>query len=353
MVIAIYANLAGYSSSDSYSHFVKALVEQLAIAHPAESFYWIKEEGLSETNTKLANLKTIFIGPPNKLFYQFTLSRKINQHLKKSGAEALLSIDTVIDTGVHQCVLIGKADKKFQKNDFQKIPSIFCLSATVKSELISQCSLDAEKLSPVYGGASLEFYLLSEAERTAIKEKYTQSKEYFLFRGSFHTPNMVQLLKAFSIFKKRQKSDMKIVLLGKPAEDEKEFSTLLNTYKYRDDVVLVTEEEEKTERDLTSAAFAYVQPYRSNSLCFVFDAMQNNIPPLVDASSSLIEISDDAVLYFDTHSAEDIADALMRIYKDERLYADLVAKGKELIRKDYWRETVDAIWNSLPQVKED
>jgi glycosyltransferase involved in cell wall biosynthesis len=181
---------------------------------------------------------------------------------------------------------------------------------------------------------------------------YTEGKEYFLYRGSFHSPNVVQLLKGFSIFKKRQKSNMKMVLLGEDNSVNNEFTVLLNTYKYRDDVVLA-KLEENTQIELTAAAFAYIQPYRSNSLCFVFDALQNKIPALVDASSPLVEIDSDAALCFDAHSAEDIADALMRIYKDEQLYGGLVEKGKELIKKDYWGETVDQIWNSFLQAKAD
>ena len=185
-----------------------------------------------------------------------------------------------------------------------------------------------------------------------IKEKFTAGKEYFLYRGAFNPPNIVQLLKAFSIFKKRQKSNMKMVLLGKAESVEKEISVLVNTYKYHDDVMLANEDEKEVEKDLIAAAFAYIQSYRSNIICFVFDALQNNIPALVDASSPLLEIEPEAVLCFDTHSAEDIADALMRIYKDERLYCELVEKGKELIEKDYWKETVSRIRESL-KVKQD
>ena len=43
----------------------------------------------------------------------------------------------------------------------------------------------------------------------------------------------------------------------------------------------------------------------------------------------------------------------MRKYKYERLYGDLIVKGKEVIKKDYWKETTDLIRNSFLQVKAD
>jgi glycosyltransferase involved in cell wall biosynthesis len=350
MIIAMYANLGGCSFSDAYPRFVKALISQLAKANPSNNFYWIKEECLPDISYNYGNLKNISIKPPAKLFYNYSLSRKINGQMKKIKADALISIDTIVDTDRQQCLIIGQPDKRLQKADVSQVHSLFCLSETIKSNLGD--AFDDQKINLIFGGPSLDLLSLNEDEKVAVKEKYTDSKEYFLYRGSFGSPNVVQLLKAFSIFKKRQKSNMKMVLLGDDNSGGKEFSVLLNTYKYREDVILANAEE-NTEIQLTSAAFAYIQPYRSNSLCFVFDAMQNNIPALVDASSPLIEISSEAALCFDTHSAEDIADALMRIYKNEQLYSDLIEKGRELIKKDYWKETTDQIRSSLLQEKVD
>jgi glycosyltransferase involved in cell wall biosynthesis len=352
MTIAVYANLARCSFSDAYPRFVKALIGQLAKAHPHDNFYWIKEEGLPGISYNYENLKTISIEPPGKLFYNFSLNRKINGQIKKFKVDALLSVDTIIDTTKQQCLIISHTDKQLQKADLGEVQSAFCLSETIKSNLEEQYESNAQKIHLIYGGPSLDLLLSNEEEKAAVKEKYTEGKEYFLYRGSFDSPNVVQLLKAFSIFKKRQKSTMKMLLLGEDISGKKEFSELLSTYKYREDVVLANVEE-NTEIELVAGAFAYIQPYRSNSLCFVFDALQNNIPALIDASSPLLEIDSEAALCFDTHSAEDIADALMRIYKDERLYGDLIEKGKELIKKDYWKQTTDLIRNSFLQVKAD
>jgi glycosyltransferase involved in cell wall biosynthesis len=352
MIIAAYANLAGCSFSDAYPQFVKALITQLAKAHPADDFYWIKEEGFPDDLHIYSNLKTIFIQPPGKLLYTFNLNRKINGQIKKLKVDALLSVDTIVDSAKQQCLVISHTDNQLQKAKLQRGQSVLCLSETLKSNLEEQYTIDPQNIRLIYGGPSLDASLLSDDEKAAVKEKFTKGKEYFLYRGSFHSPNVVQLLKGFSIFKKRQKSNMKMVLMGEDNSGNNEFTALLNTYKYRDDVVLA-KLEDNTQIELTAAAFAYIQPYRSNSLCFVFDALQNNIPALVDASSPLLEIDSDAALCFDTHSSEDIADALMRIYKDEQLYGELVEKGKELIKKDYWGETVDQIWNCFLQAKAD
>src|SRR5215216_6686248 len=135
MVIAVYANFSGYSSSDPYLRFVKTLVNQLARAYSNDSFYWVREEVFPDSETYTANLKIIFIEPPGKLLYKYNLNRKINQQIKKIKADALLAIDAIINSKVRQCVLIGSLTKKFQTTELLKLTSIFCLSETMKSDL--------------------------------------------------------------------------------------------------------------------------------------------------------------------------------------------------------------------------
>lgn len=59
------------------------------------------------------------------------------------------------------------------------------------------------------------FQPLPWEEKIKVKEQYTAGTEYFLYAGSFRPgKNLVNLLKAFSLFKKRQQSNWKLVLAG-------------------------------------------------------------------------------------------------------------------------------------------
>ena len=133
MIIAAYANLAGCSFSDAYPQFVKALITQLAKAHPADDFYWIKEEGFPDDLHAYSNPKTIFIQQPGKLFYTFNLNRKINGQLKKLKADVFLSVDRIVDTAKQQCLVISHSAKQLQKAKLRQGQSVLCLSETLKS----------------------------------------------------------------------------------------------------------------------------------------------------------------------------------------------------------------------------
>ena len=56
-------------------------------------------------------------------------------------------------------------------------------------------------------------------EKELIKEKYADGKAYFLFSGDINQrSNLINLLKAFSFFKKRQKSNMLLLIAGNADE---------------------------------------------------------------------------------------------------------------------------------------
>jgi glycosyltransferase involved in cell wall biosynthesis len=97
------------------------------------------------------------------------------------------------------------------------------------------------------------------------------------------------------------------------------------------------------EPEILAAAYALIQPYTSNNLLFLFDAMQCHVPVLIENNASFKEITSDAVLYFDSKSEMDIADKLMLIYKDETLRNKLIEKGKNLIEDYNWEKATEAV----------
>jgi glycosyltransferase involved in cell wall biosynthesis len=350
MIIAVYANLKAYLPSDPYKYFLKSLIKRLAIAYPEDIFFLIQTDSTDELINKLPNLQTIFLNPSKGLFFKYLFNRKIVRVIQNIKADAVLSADVIIKTHRPLCILINKIENEnFRLENLQKIQTIFCLSQTLKEELIRH-GVDSRKINIVYGGPAWSIKQDADLDKKAIKEKYTNGKEFFLYRGPIEKKlNIISLLKAFSLFKKRQKSTMKLVLIGEQEWEEQDFSGLIKSYKYRDEIIFTDNIEKDKEAQLISAAFAFIQPFKSASLSFAFDALQNNVPVLIDVNSSLREIAPQAALYFDMNSAEDMAHKLMLIYKDEKFYNNLVEKGKEIIAKDYWQETTKTIWQNLQQ----
>ena len=142
---------------------------------------------------------------------------------------------------------------------------------------------------------------------------------------------------------------MKLVLVGRLAWKNNAFLNLLKTYKYRSDVVLLNYlEDEKEVARLTAAAYALVYPSHFEGFGVpVAEAMRCGVPVLTSKASAMQEISEGAALYFDPTDVADMAEALMRMYKDERLRTQLIEKGKIVAQKYTWEATATALWQCI------
>ena len=92
------------------------------------------------------------------------------------------------------------------------------MSEFSRKDIINHYKISPEKISVVYSAAKQIFQPIDFEKQAAVKEKFTEGKEYFIYIGAIHPrKNLLNLLKAFSIFKRRLKSSMKLVLAGRLA----------------------------------------------------------------------------------------------------------------------------------------
>ena len=93
--------------------------------------------------------------------------------------------------------------KKYIPKFLQKANSIATVSEFSKRDIMNHYKTDAEKIDVVYSAAKDIFKPVNAEIAEATKKKYTGGAEYFLYIGAIHPrKNLVNLLRAFSIFKK-------------------------------------------------------------------------------------------------------------------------------------------------------
>ena len=347
MVIAVYADLKDNPAPDYRLYFLKSLIENLAITHPQHTFYLIvPNDVIDGFDDKL--FKVIFLTIRSPLFHQFRLEQKVLKTIKDIKADRLFSFNAFLKTSISQSLILDHArtKNKFSSKTLEKLKAIFVLSESGKTFLLNQYKLDPQKIKILYGGHSKLFVSIPDEVKESLKEKYTDGKEYFIYRGSIEKDqNIIPLLKGFSIFKKRQKSSMKLLLMGKLAWQNTEFDKLIGSYKYRDDVLIVIDVSPIDEAQIVAAAYAYIQPYCHN-LLFSFDALQSGVPVLIDKSLEK-EVFSDAALYFESANDADIAEKMMLVYKDESLRNQLIEKGKKINNTYTWEKTINIVGQNL------
>jgi glycosyltransferase involved in cell wall biosynthesis len=183
---------------------------------------------------------------------------------------------------------------------------------------------------------------LSAEEKEIIKAERTQGKEYFLadLTGCGEAA-VVDLLKAFSLFKKRQQSHMWLVLTGIGAGTSERISMRLSerinerlkTYRYRQDVDWAAGSPDSGTVALTGAAYAVLLPVEGNSLgATLLNTWKAGVPVIAVDGGLFAEIAQGAVLGMASGDPASLAGQLMRIYKEEDLRKELIGKGFERLK---------------------
>jgi glycosyltransferase involved in cell wall biosynthesis len=369
MVIAVNTRFLIKDSLEGFGNFTAEIFGTMARQHPEHQFYFILDRPFTFLPDLPSNVSLQVVGPPARhpLLWKYWFDIKIPQVLKKIKADVFVSPDGFcsLTTKVPQCLVIHdlgflqypeaykKTHYRFYKHFTPKFIKKACSIATVsefsKQDIIGHYKTPADKIDVVYNGVKDGFQPLSFDKREVFKEKYSGGSEFFLYAGALQPrKNLVNLLKAFSIFKKRQKSEMKLMLAGRLAWKNDEFLELLKTYKYREDVVLTGYVEQSELEGLMASAYAMVYPSLFEGFGVpVVEAMKCEVPVLTSAHTAMEEIGEEAALYFDPASHTDMAEKLMLIYKDEDLRKSLIQKGNAVAKKFTWKRSAELLWESV------
>jgi glycosyltransferase involved in cell wall biosynthesis len=239
--------------------------------------------------------------------------------------------------------------KRYTAKFLSKAASVVTVSEFSKQDIIKQYKTEAAKIDVVLNGVKEIFQPVNDEDKAAIKNNYTDGKEYFIYAGAIHPrKNLMNLLKAFSVFKKRQQTNMKLMLVGRLAWKYETFEKDLKSYKYRNDVVMTGYVEDKELVSLIGSAYGMIYPSLFEGFGVpVLEAMRCDVPVITSADSAMQEIAKDAALYFDASSHTDMADKMMLLYKDENLRKDLILKGRQIAKQYNWHKTADLLWQSI------
>lgn len=140
--------------------------------------------------------------------------------------------------------------------------------------------------------------------------------------------NLMNVLKAFSLFKKWQHSNMKLLVVGSLTEQKNTIADKLKTYKYRDDVVLLNSVDEITLAKLTASSYCVLYlSFLENFAVPIIEAMQSGVPVIASNVSSMKEVGGDIALYANPNSSDEIAEQMQLIYRDEILRSKLIKDG--------------------------
>ncbi len=357
---------------ESVSNFIFETFSRIAKQHSEHEFIYIFDRPFEERFITSDNIKPHIITPlaSNPLLLKYWYDIKIPLVLKKIKADLFVSCDGFcsLKTNVPQCIImhdlaflyqplfvkksIAAYKKKKTSRFLEKANLIITVSNFLKNEITDKYRVEESKIVTVHSGVRKIFQPLSLHDKEAIKNSYTEGKEYFIYAGEIHAgKNLMTLLKAFSIFKKRQQTSMKLVLAGKIDPAYRSLKKDLQSYKYRNDVVLVDDLDTITLVNLIGAAYGFVNPsFIEEFPVLVIEAMKMEVPVIAIATNSMKEIAKDAILYMEDNSHTAIADRMMLLYKDERMRNELLVKGKNCEQNYNWDIVAQLLWQNMQKI---
>jgi len=194
---------------------------------------------------------------------------------------------------------------------------------------------------------------LSEKETVAslnkeqIREAHTEGKAYFVCSdGGGGRFNLNNLLKAFSLFKARQKSNMLLVLL--PDQPDEALERIVEHYQYKSELRIIAGADAPTRRSILHAAYAWVSAARARcSLMEIIFTMQLGVPVLHTDLPGMTATFPDALLTINPEVPQDIAGKMMLVYKDENYRNALIKAGFEASQQFDTRTTANALYRLL------
>lgn len=357
MVIAI--NIRILWGDEAASEFLIHYFENMAAENSGCQFYFISNVHLPPSS--LPNVKQVVIGQQSSspLFWKLWYNYSLPAALKKIKANLLVSAGGIgsLRTKLPQCIIVSdlalydhpewysKRYVHFIKTNLplalNKAVAVITFSAQIKNEITARFAIEERKISIAPAMIDKIYRPISWNEKEEIKNKYSSGNEYFLFCGAIHNRHqLTHLLKAFSLFKKRQKSSMQLLLVTEKIPFKNEFAESLRLYKYRNEVQLLTGLTNKEKASVTGAAWCAVtlSPLYSD-MQFLQQATVCEVPVITGNTPQASELLKDAALYADPSSIDSIAEQLMIIYKDENRYTELIEKGRRLAKDPHHTNT--------------
>lgn len=214
-----------------------------------------------------------------------------------------------------------------------KATAIIFISQNTKNDFLEKYPTSHNKKYVIYPGYNSDLY---KAIPNAIDVLNIKSK-YILYLGRLESrKNLLNLIYAYSIFRKKYKLSPKLVLAGKEGHKFKEIENeiaKLNSH-IKNDIIIPGYIAEQNLPHLYAGAELFVFPsfYEGFGIP-ILEAMACGTPVICSKTPSLLEAGGEAALYFNPNNTSEIAESIHTVLTNSNLRSKMVAVGKTQIKK--------------------
>lgn len=232
---------------------------------------------------------------------------------------------------------------------------IIAVSNSTKQDILKfYPEIEAEKVHVVHHGFDKEIfekqYSLEASDKVLENYNLVRGK-YLLYVGAIQPrKDLITLIKAFEKIKEKY-PEMKLVLAGAPAWHAEAVLNRIAGSKFQKDIIVTG-----------TVGFDLLPVFYQGASVFVFpslyegfgipvlEAFASGVPTILADNSSLLEVGEQAALYFRTSDEDDLKDKMEKILVDADFRETLIKKGRARAQEFSWekcaKETLDilSVW---------
>ncbi len=239
---------------------------------------------------------------------------------------------------------------------FKKADHLITVSENSRKDLIEHLGIAPEKISVTYIAPDNNIVKKPTDIAKQILEKELGLTDPFVLCVGTIEPrkNLVRLLEAFNLVKKRRKDIPKLLVVGAKQWGSSEFEKAVKQNGLEEDVITTGFVSDEILSCAYSAAemVAFVSLYEGFGLPLI-EAFHCGTPVLCSNNSSLGELGKDSAELVNPYDIEEISIGIENILVDDQLRKELVHKGQMKAAEFSWektaKETLEIYKNVLAQ----
>lgn len=371
MKIVVNTRLLLKNRLEGIGWFIHECFRRIVIDHPEHHFYFLFDRDFDTEFIFAKNVTPIIIHPQTRhpflqyIWFEYSIpkiSKKINPDIfvspdgylsLKSDCKQLCVIHDLNFEHFPKVMpyIVQKYYQYFFPRFAQKADRIATVSQFSKKDIAEIYKIEENKIDIVNSAAKDGFKPLSGGEIKTVREKYSQGFPYFIFVGSLQArKNLKNLLLAFDLLKKENKSESKLLIVGEKKWWSNELKNIFENMLFKNDVIFTgrVSQEELYKLIPSALALCYTSLFEGFGVP-ILEGFVSGVPVITSNCSSMPEVAGDAALLVDPFSIISIANALNNIEKDPILRKDLIQKGNKRKSIYSWQQTADKLWDSIEE----
>jgi hypothetical protein len=350
--------------SGDYAEYISSLLNETAQEHNYQIKSWSNSVPAFQQQISTDALIYIYIESTSPVLLNWLYSVKIPSILKKTRAQIVIDLNGIASTKIKlpQIICIGQSffykDGKLlngiEKFASKQLAESLGISKSIcySKQRLQELSKTNTSLHQAIPFSSPDIFRKFEwHEKMMTKAQQAGNNEFFVaVIEDDVADDFVLLLQAFTKFKKWQQSSMRLMVLPKYETLGDEIFQKHTTYKYREDVMLLNDADERLVADIVASAYAFIHvaPVAPHLLALA-TALKCSLPVISFEDADAKEYAGDAVLFAAEKTAAALGDIIIKLYKDENLQTQLKEKAQEQSVLLGRKECADNLWQLLEQ----